>query len=119
MRYKCKLVVKNHLNDYGDDIFNSKFEMFLKYKKERDLFYKRIDIIRHKYYSLSSTKNSYDFNSKLNEFLNMGDEEFMEYLKRLLIQEINKNSKADKLDNDFTNKINILKKRSGKFFIDL
>ena len=34
MRYKCKLVVKNHLND-GDNIFNSKFEMFLKYKKRK------------------------------------------------------------------------------------
>lgn len=114
MKYRCKLVIKNHLHDG----MMSSFKMILKYKKEGKLFYDDLELISS-FCCLHSNYAKEKLLPQLKILSDMSEVEFMNFIKEALIKKLGIEVQDNKDYEQLEESIKILKDRSKEFFIEI
>lgn len=107
MEYKCKMVVRNWIN------WDGSFKVYIKYKSNNQLFYRRYNIIE--YYEWSF-KCIYE---ELERFNDMTMEEIKNNLKKHILNKNKATIDLTNSDKELDNLIKTVKSKQQKFTIKI
>jgi len=114
MKYTCKLIIKNNLSKES----SSYFKMSLKYKGEGKIFYKEVTLLFYDCYINGYTVKG-TLIPELNRLGKMSEEEFMDMIRKALMEKLNIKESDDSLYKQLDESLGILQDRCKKFTIEI